>query len=347
MTASFLSLRPSWLGSLVVVWLGSLASSGFGDTGQAHSIERAGLGLPLICTLGETCWVANYVDVDPTDAVRDLRCHARTYNTHDGTDFAIRDLAVMAQGVPVVASAAGVVRNVRDGVEDVGITDEAARAQIAGRECGNGVLIEHEGGWQTQYCHLRRSSLRVKPGDRVDRGSPLGLVGLSGKTEFPHVHLTVRRQGEVHDPFTGQPMRAGCGLGGTPLWRAEPPVPYEEIALYNAGFSGGQPNLEAIRSGRRDEELTPTSPALVLWVEIFGVQAGDRIQFRVTGPDGTLLFEREAPVERTQARRFAFAGTHAHRGTWPLGVYTGQVTLTRGPQGQSVARSVTRTMTIQ
>jgi len=347
MRLAFLSLRIFWLARLVVVWLGFLASSSFGDAGQAQSIEREGLGLPLLCTLGETCWVANYVDVDPTEAARDFRCRLRTYNTHNGTDFAIRDLAVMAQGVPVVASAAGIVRNVRDGAADVGITDATSRAQLAGRECGNGVLIEHDAGWQTQYCHLRRGSLRVKPGQRVDRGHPLGLVGLSGKTEFPHVHLTLRRHSEVIDPFTGQPMRAGCGLTGTPLWRAEPPVAYEEVALYNVGFSGGQPNLEAIRGGRHDAQLAPTSPALVLWVEIFGVQAGDQLRFRVTDPDNILLFAREVSIERTQAWRFAFAGTRAPTGTWPLGIYTGTVTLTRRWDGRLMERSVTGIATMR
>jgi hypothetical protein len=342
----FFSIRPA-LARLAVIWLGFLASSGFSNVAQAQSIERQGLGLPLLCTLGETCWVANYVDVDPTEATRDFRCQPRTYNTHDGTDFAIRDLAVMAQGVPVVASAAGMVRNVRDGMEDVGIADETARARITGRNCGNGVLIEHEGGWQTQYCHLRRGSVRVKPGQRVERGSPLGLVGLSGKTEFPHVHLTLRRHGEVIDPFTGQPIRAGCGRTGTSLWRVEPPMAYEEVALYNVGLSGGQPRLEEIHRGQRDEYLAPTSPALVLWAEIFGVQAGDRLRFRVTRPDGTLFFAQEVSVERTQAWRFAFAGARARTGTWPLGVYTGTVTLTRRLDGQPVEHSVTRTVTIR
>src|SRR5262249_5668769 len=147
---SLRSPRTSWLVSLIVVWLSFLASSSVANTSQAQSSEREGLGLPLLCTLGETCWVANYVDVDPIGAARDFRCRPRTYNTHDGTDFAIRDLAVMAQGVPVVASAAGIVRKVGDGVEEVGIINEAARARIAGRHCGNGVLIEHEAGGQKQ-----------------------------------------------------------------------------------------------------------------------------------------------------------------------------------------------------
>src|SRR5947209_12231536 len=149
MLTPFRSLRTSWLVSLVVVWLGSLASSGFGDAAQAQSIEREGLGLPLNCTLGETCWVANYMDVDPTEVARDFRCRPRSYNTYDGTDFAIRDLAVMAQGVPVVASAAGIVRRVRDSVEHVGSTAAPARAQSAGRACANGVRIEHVGGRRT------------------------------------------------------------------------------------------------------------------------------------------------------------------------------------------------------
>ena len=133
----------------------------------ADSIDMDGLSLPVRCVLGESCWLANYVDVDPTQAARDFRCGARTYDGHDGVDIAIRDLSVMREGVPVVASASGVVRNVRDGMDDVALTDAAARARVGSRECGNGVVIQHDGGWETQYCHLRRASVRVKPGDQV------------------------------------------------------------------------------------------------------------------------------------------------------------------------------------
>ncbi len=75
--------------------------------GPLGPVESQGLDLPLVCRLGETCWVANYVDVDPTEAARDFRCKGRTYNAHDGTDFAIRDRGVMEQGVRVVASYLG------------------------------------------------------------------------------------------------------------------------------------------------------------------------------------------------------------------------------------------------
>jgi murein DD-endopeptidase MepM/ murein hydrolase activator NlpD len=344
-------MRKSTWAIVLAVWCGT-ASVASGDAmGSLGPIESEGLGLPLVCRLGETCWVANYVDVDLTDAASDFRCKSRSYNAHDGTDFAIRDLAVMQQGVPVVASAQGTVRRVRDGVEDAVITDQTSRTRIAGRECGNGVVIDHAGGWQTQYCHLRRGSIRVRIGDQVPTGSPLGLVGLSGKTEFPHVHLTVRHDGQVVDPFTGQLQRAGCGLAEKSLWRADAHVSYEDVALYNAGFSAGQPDVETIRRGRvPDQPLSPTSPALILWVDVFGVQSGDRIRFRITGPDGTdgrVILDKEERVDRTQARRFVFAGQRRRTDAWSPGTYAGQVTLSRMVDGYEIERSSNRSITVQ
>ena len=324
---------------LLALWCGTVA---------AASVEETGLGLPLVCHLGETCWVANYVDVEPTEAARDFRCKGRTYNAHDGTDFAIRDRAVMEQGVTVIAAAPGTVLRVRDGVEDRALTDEGSKRAIAGRECGNGVVLEHDGGWQTQYCHLRRGSIRVRVGERVERGRPLGLVGLSGRTEFPHVHLTVRRNGQVIDPFTGRLQSAGCGGEEKPLWRADAHVSYEYVALYNAGFWDGQPDLEAIRNGRvSNRPLPPTATALVLWVDVFGIQAGDLVRFRIIGPDGKAILDKEEPVDRTQARRFMFAGQRRRADTWSPGTYSGQITLTRALDGHLVERSISRTLTIQ
>ena len=333
---------------ILALWCSTVAATSAETTRPLGPLESQGLDLPLVCRLGETCWVANYVDVDSTEAARDFRCKGRTYNAHDGTDFAIRDRAVMEQGVPVTASAPGTVRRVRDGVEDVALTDQASRTRIVGRECGNGVVIDHDGGWQTQYCHLRRGSIRVRVGEQVERGSPLGLVGLSGKTEFPHVHLTVRRNGQVVDPFTGQLQSAGCGIEGKPLWRVDAHVVYEEVALYNAGFSGEKPDVEAVRGGSvQNTSLLPTAPALVLWVDAFGVQSGDLFRFRILGPDGRVILDKEEPVGRTQARRFLFAGQRRQATAWPPGSYSGQVTLTRMLDGHPMERSVSRTVMIQ
>ena len=176
--------------------------------------HRLSLGLPLLCKIGATCWVANYVDVDTSPNVRDFRCRLRSYDGHDGVDFALRDLAVMGQGVTVIASAAGRVKSIRDGMADIAVIDSASLARIKGRECGNGVVIDHSDGWQTQYCHLRRNSIRVKPGEQVAAGAPIGLVGLSGQPEFP---MCTSRHATTAQRWTlspGNPALPGAGKPG-------------------------------------------------------------------------------------------------------------------------------------
>ena len=210
------------------------------------------------------------------------------------------------------------------------------------------MLIDHGGGWQTQYCHLRKGSVRVRAQERVERGTHLGLVGLSGKTAFPHVHLTVRHNGQVVDPFTGQLQSAGCGKEEQSLWRTEAKVSYEEVALVNAGFAGNVPDIDAIRSGALpDGSVQPTASVLVLWVDVVGARQGDQLRFQVSGPDGQMVVDKVNRVEKTQARRFVYAGQRLRANTWPSGTYSGQVTLTREGEGRPIEQSVTRTVTIQ
>ena len=110
---------------------------------------------PIACEIGEDqpCYVQYYPDTDPGPGVSDFACGGLSYNGHKGTDFALRSLAQLDQDVAVLAAADGTVRGMRDGMPDQIATPETAD-QIAGKECGNGVVIAHEGGWETQYCHL-------------------------------------------------------------------------------------------------------------------------------------------------------------------------------------------------
>src|SRR4051794_27387255 len=151
------------------------------------------LALPIACEMGKSCVLQNYVDHDPGPGSRDYRCGHLTYDSHKGTDIRVIDLPAFRRGVPVLAAAAGRVRAVRDGMPDVSVRDPSA-APVAGREAGNSVVIEHGEGWETQYAHLRKGSVAVRPGDRVEGGQPLGMTGLSGNTEFPHLHFEVRRR---------------------------------------------------------------------------------------------------------------------------------------------------------
>ena len=55
---------------------------------------------------------------------------------------------------------------------------------------GNFVMIESDCG-VALYAHLRIGSVRVRAGDRVEVGDPLGLVGNSGNSTMPHLHFHI------------------------------------------------------------------------------------------------------------------------------------------------------------
>jgi murein DD-endopeptidase MepM/ murein hydrolase activator NlpD len=95
---------------------------------------------------------------------------------HKGVDFA------GAMGSQVMAVAAGVVSR-----------SEAASGY------GNLVEINHGNGYVTRYGHNQR--LLVNVGDTVSRGSPIALMGSTGRSTGPHVHFEVLRNGQAINPL--------------------------------------------------------------------------------------------------------------------------------------------------
>jgi murein DD-endopeptidase MepM/ murein hydrolase activator NlpD len=97
---------------------------------------------------------------------------------HTGLDFAA------PEGTPVMATAMGEVTSTTyDG------------------SYGNRIVITHDDGTQTWYCHL--SSFYVSPGESVGPGTTIGAVGSTGNTTGPHLHLEVHPYGGAAvDPYT-------------------------------------------------------------------------------------------------------------------------------------------------
>ncbi|MGV6846806.1 MAG: M23 family metallopeptidase [Marinibacterium sp.] len=287
------------------------------------------LTLPIDCTPDETCFVQHLVDLDPGPAARDFRCGTLTYDGHKGTDFALPTRIDLARGVAVLAAAPGVVAATRDGMQDR-IYDPAQTPadDVEGRECGNGVLIRHEDGWETQYCHLRRGSVAVQTGDRVGRGDRLGLVGLSGKTQFPHLHLSVRQDGRVVDPYAPAATAPACGTNPATetLWQDPPPAPPGGV-MY-AAFSDQVPDYTTVKAGTAGRSLTASAPAIVMFALAYGSQAGDILRFDIKGPDGQFL-NHEAKLDKAQAQFFRAAGRRLTMPRWPAGTYAGKATLLR------------------
>lgn len=143
---------------------------------------------------------------------RDFLGTQLTYDSHNGTDFAV------PVGTVVLAAAAGTVLRVSREFDRGGLK----------------VFIDHGDGLVTTSNHLGRAFVRV--GQRVRRGEPIALSaysGLDGLSTFPfgapHVHYNVWLNGEYVDPF---------GLGDTiPLWRnGNWPIP-----LRGEGFDDAPP----------------------------------------------------------------------------------------------------------
>jgi murein DD-endopeptidase MepM/ murein hydrolase activator NlpD len=298
---------------------------------DARAEETISLALPIRCQPGVSCFIQNYVDHDASDKVRDYRCGGRSYDGHDGTDIRIRNQEIQRQGVEVLAAAPGRAIGGRNDMEDVSIRT-AGKAAIAGKECGNGVLIEHANGWRTQYCHMAKGSVRVKPGDQIATGQPIGLVGLSGDTEFFHLHFTVRYRDKVVDPFAYGAPENSCG-GGRSLWAASlgEQMQYRPREIIDYGFAGVAPTMELIESGEIGKHpVAPASDALVAYVRAIGLQTGDQQTLAVQGPGGTSMPTNTLPpLDRDKAQFLVIAGKKRTEAAWPAGRYSATYTVTR------------------
>lgn len=97
--------------------------------------------------------------------------------SHQGVDYTV------PTGSRVFATADGKVKEIK------------TRKTTSGRY----ILIDHGGGYETQYSHLSR--IDVKKGQKVRRGDIIGLTGNSGLSLSPHLHYEVRFNGMRVDPI--------------------------------------------------------------------------------------------------------------------------------------------------
>jgi murein DD-endopeptidase MepM/ murein hydrolase activator NlpD len=111
-----------------------------------------------------------------------------------------------AYGTEVYAAAAGkVLEAVNDVQEDPALlqrpnesTDaytvrvQANQAKLISTEnglMGNHVIIDHGNHEYSLYAHMQPGSVRVRPGESVAVGAPLGRLGSSGNSTEPHLHF--------------------------------------------------------------------------------------------------------------------------------------------------------------
>ncbi len=100
----------------------------------------------------------------------------RTMREHHGVDYLI------PEGTAVFATADGTVQSLSE----------------KNTTHGKAITIDHGNGYQTSYSHLL--DIRVKRGDKVNRGDIIAMSGNSGLSFAPHLHYEVIFNGTRVDP---------------------------------------------------------------------------------------------------------------------------------------------------
>lgn len=300
-------------------------------TAQAQDSNIPQFAFPLDCTLGHDCWTVNYVDVDPSpDTHKDFMCGAKTYEKHQGTDFALRSRLEMQSGVDVLAAMDGTVLRIRDGESDSIKTEEQYQAiREANKDCGNGVLIDHGNGLQSFYCHLKLASIVVKAGQKVKEGEKIAQIGQSGFSEFPHLHFSIIWESGHVDPFTGLGMNEGCGQFKNNLWKDN--LKYAPFAVFDGGFRAGVPDFKTMPQGQINPQiLAQDSPALVYWIGFYHAREGDKIDMVIYDPDGAVFSKRSVTQTINRKRpSYYYTGRQLRDRTLKPGIYKGQTTFRR------------------
>jgi len=101
----------------------------------------------------------------------------KTRKKHWGMDF------TAPRGTPVYASGDGKV----------------TRADNTASGYGNHIRIDHGYGYESLYAHLYKYNVRA--GNRVKRGDLIGFVGSTGRSEAPHLHYEIFKDGERINPI--------------------------------------------------------------------------------------------------------------------------------------------------
>lgn len=320
-------------------WILRFAFAAVALTVAAGPASAQQLRLPVDCRLGVTCFIQNWIDLDPGPGRADPACGPLAYDGHDGIDLRVPMRAQRA-GVEVRAPAAGIVRAVRDGEPD-GVFRTTGRSPPSERACGNGLVIDHGAGLETQLCHLQRGSITVRSGQILTAGQTVGRIGLSGASEFPHVHISVRRDGQKVDPFTNAPLsRGACRAGRSRLdqglWAKAPD--YIGTAIIDVGFSEVTPTQASRADDAPPASGSRIAPALIAWTIVMGPRNGDETTLRLLTPDGAILTENRVPHVRDQAQYALFVGKRRPGSAWPSGDYRAEVVVRRS--GAVISRRV-------
>lgn len=286
---------------------------------------------PVGCSVPLECTIQNYVDARPGTGYRDYTCGTLSYERHKGTDFRVLSYDLYLKGVPVLAVADGIVLHQRSDASDGDYILKGDRA-VYRQEAGNNVVIDHLNGWQTTYAHLKKGSVTVSSRDKVKVGDIIGIVGLSGKTEFPHLHFQMSYNKSLIDPFTGEKPSGCITPTKNSLWNLSDGnfFEYKSTGIVDVGFASQPPEqkLLAFHSEQKRISVSENPEFLVFWGELWGLKIADRLTLKFKDPKGEII-TNQTILKNNQASFMYYNGMKRPKSGWINGTYTGKITLER------------------
>ena len=248
---------------------------------------------------GRDLFLQHFADLDPsTELLRDWDCSSYTYDGHRGHDSRIRSFREQEIGVPIFAAHDGVVIATHDGEPD--------RNTLGESPLSNYVVLDHGGGYDVWYGHLKLGSVAVSPGQAVAAGKQIGLTASSGQSVWPHLHLETHLNGNWIEPSAGP-----CHPGDS-LWADQPPVTRE---LYAVGFYLSPDRLPLAGSNLGSHRASPDRTAVLddefrragsfvkgrqridARVDLRNLPGGATHRVRVLDPKGNVALESEGVYE--------------------------------------------------
>lgn len=164
--------------------------------------------------------ISNYIDKNPNTGLLDYNCGTHTYEGHRGTDIFTWPYAFLKMDnnqVEIIAAAAGTIISKADGYFD--------RSCALNSNQWNAVYVQHADGSIAWYGHMKNGSQTTKTvGQTVTAGEFLGVVGSSGNSTGPHLHLELYdSNNNLVDPWNGT-----CN-GTTSWWSNQRPYTNSKI----------------------------------------------------------------------------------------------------------------------
>ena len=237
--------------------------------------------------------ISNYIDENTAfpNQVRDYNCGNRSYDQSSGYNHLGTDIFTWPfcwdkmnnNKVQVVAAAAGTILGKDDGNYD-------QNCAFCTSNCNwNAVYILHADGSVAWYGHMKSGTLTTKTvGQAVAEGEYLGVVGSSGNSTGPHLHLEVYTNTsytQLVDPWAG-PCNA---INGNTSWWANQ-QPYYVPTLSKVMTGSAAPFITQCNNGEAMNQKINLTPGQVIYLSTYyrDQLPGDGAIHTLYMPDGSV-----------------------------------------------------------